>query len=86
MQSKENLQTYRKTVPRRSPLDRFPRLGDLSRPSLTPQTVEPSGPPFLQSCTRPSRGPHRSLAVVPLIGDKRYYGEAPVRLRGAILV
>ena len=23
----------------------------------------------------------RSLTVVPLIGDKRYYGEAPVRLR-----
>src|ERR1035441_5095490 len=25
--------------------------------------------------------PRRSLTVVPLIADKRYYGEAPVRLR-----
>src|ERR1039457_6410983 len=40
-----------------------------------------SGPLFLQPCIRPSRGPHRSLPVVPLIADKRYYGEAPVRLR-----
>jgi hypothetical protein len=28
-----------------------------------------------------SREPRRSLAVVPLIRDKRYYGEAPARLR-----
>jgi hypothetical protein len=26
--------------------------------------------------------PHRSLPVVPLIADKRYYGETPVRLPG----
>ena len=25
--------------------------------------------------------PHRSLPVVPLIADKRYYGEAPVCIR-----
>jgi hypothetical protein len=29
-----------------------------------------------------SAEPHRSLAVVPLIPDKRYYGEAPVRPAG----
>jgi hypothetical protein len=29
-----------------------------------------------------SQDPHRSLPVVPLIGDKRYYGEAPARLPG----
>src|ERR1035437_4686539 len=42
-----------------------------------PQTAEPYSL-LLQPCTRPSSGPHRSLTVVPLIGDKRYYGEAPV--------
>ena len=31
---------------------------------------------------RSAGGCRRSLAVVPLIGDKRYYGEAPMRLRG----
>ena len=36
---------------------------------------------FLQSRTRPSRDTRRSLAVVPLIGDQRCYGEAPARLR-----
>jgi hypothetical protein len=40
-----------------------------------------SGPRFLPLCTRPSRGPPRSLPVVPLIGDKRYYGEAPMCIR-----
>ena len=35
------------------------------------------GQPYVAAC-----GPPRSLAVVPLIGDKRYYGEAPGRLRG----
>src|ERR1017187_7753228 len=30
---------------------------------------------------RTAGGSRRSLAVVPLIGDKRYYGETPVRLR-----
>src|ERR1035438_7204475 len=40
-----------------------------------------SGPLFLPPSTRPSRGPPRRLTVVPLIGDKRYYGESPVRLR-----
>jgi hypothetical protein len=37
-------------------------------------------PRFLPPCTGPSRGTPRSLPVVPLIGDKRYYGEAPVGL------
>jgi hypothetical protein len=40
-----------------------------------------SGPRFLQPCTGVSRGPPRSLTVVPLIADKSYYGEAPVGLR-----
>src|ERR1035441_7344144 len=30
---------------------------------------------------RTACGSRRSLAVVPLIGDKRYYGETPMRLR-----
>jgi hypothetical protein len=37
-------------------------------------------PRFLPPCTRPSRGMPRRLPVVPLIADKRYYGEAPVGL------
>jgi hypothetical protein len=40
-----------------------------------------SGPRFLPPCTRPTRGTPRSLPVVPLIGDKRYYGEAPMCIR-----
>jgi hypothetical protein len=40
-----------------------------------------SGPLFVPPSIRPSRGPPLSLPVVPLIGDKRYYGEAPVGLR-----
>jgi hypothetical protein len=31
--------------------------------------------------TGTSPGLHRDLTVVPLIGDKRYYGEDPMRLR-----
>src|ERR1017187_573019 len=30
---------------------------------------------------RTACGSRRSLAVVPLIGDKRYYGDTPMRLR-----
>jgi hypothetical protein len=41
------------------------------------------GPLLLQPCTRLSREPHRSLAVVPLIGDKRYYGEGMGIVTGA---
>ena len=37
-------------------------------------------PPAHTSVAPPE--PHRSLTVVPLIGDKRYYGEAPVRPAG----
>ena len=40
-----------------------------------------SGPLFLQRCTRPSRETPQRLPVVPLIPDKRYYGESPVGLR-----
>ena len=38
-------------------------------------------PLFLQPCTRPSRRTPRRLLVVPLIADKRDYGESPVGLR-----
>src|ERR1035438_6030462 len=39
-------------------------------------------PPKLhQTIPRASPEPRRSLPVVPLIGDQRYYGEAPGRLR-----
>ena len=34
------------------------------------------GQPSVAAC-----GPHRSLPVVPLIADKRYYGEAPGKIR-----
>jgi hypothetical protein len=34
------------------------------------------GQPYVAAC-----GPHGSLTVVPLIADKRYYGEAPGRPR-----
>jgi hypothetical protein len=37
-------------------------------------------PPAHTSVTAPE--PHRSLSVVPLIADKRYYGEAPGRPAG----
>jgi hypothetical protein len=39
-------------------------------------------PLFLQTCTTPSREPHRSLTVAPLIGDQRGDGEAPGRSAG----
>ena len=32
------------------------------------------------ACTIPSREPHRSLTVAPLIGNQRCYGEATVRV------
>ena len=34
---------------------------------------------IIPTCTRPSRRPRRYLAVAPLIGDQRCYGEAPAR-------
>jgi hypothetical protein len=34
-----------------------------------------------QTVLRASPEPPRSLPVVPLISDQRYYGEAPARLR-----
>jgi hypothetical protein len=40
-----------------------------------------AGPWFLQPYTRPCRGPHRSLTVVPPYGQRRYYGEATARFR-----
>ena len=45
--------------------------------------VFPPGPAarlFLPSRARPSREPHRSLAVVPSIRNRGYYGECPVSL------
>ena len=50
-------------------------------PAWQPKTVEPLAPGFLQPCTRPSRGPLRSLTVASLIGDQRGDGETPVGLR-----
>ena len=38
-------------------------------------------PPAPTSVAAP--GPHGSLPVVPLIGDQRYYGEAPGRIRAS---
>src|ERR1035441_10921380 len=44
-----------------------------------------SGPPIApnlhQTVLRAPPEPHRNLAVAPLIGDQRCYGEVPVRLR-----
>ena len=39
-----------------------------------------SASPTARSYSIAPPDPHRSLAVVPLIGDKRYYGEATVYL------
>jgi hypothetical protein len=36
---------------------------------------------WVQTCTIPACGPHRSLAVVPPLVERRYYGEAPARFR-----
>ena len=50
--------------------------------SLSPHTHRQSPRQFPLT----GRQPHRSLAVVPLIADQRYYGEAPVKLRGEPIV
>jgi hypothetical protein len=63
---------------------RLPPFAEPSRPSLAPQKPRlwPPFPPILYpTVPRPAPGLHRSLPVVPLIGDKRYYGETPMRLR-----
>jgi hypothetical protein len=75
-------------VPRLWPFARFPRLDDPSETSLTPQKVEPlllcssdlapnlhAGPAGAPPDTR------RSLAVAPLIGYQRCYGETPASVR-----
>ena len=72
----------RQTGLRRKPLAGFPLFGDPSNLSLAPPKSQVSGLLLLQPCTRPSCEPHRSLAVVPLIPDKRYYGESPASLQG----
>src|ERR1039458_3412284 len=59
----------------------FPASRHPLRIRLGPTNSRASGPRFLPPCTRPSRGTPRRLPVVPLIPDKRYYGESPVGLR-----
>jgi hypothetical protein len=59
----------------------FPASGRPVRTVLGAPNRRASGVLFLQPCIRPLREPHRSLTVVPLIADKRYYGEVPMRLR-----
>ena len=48
---------------------------------LAPQIAGPLAPDFSHPAPDPSRGTRRRLPVVPLIPDKRYYGESPVGLR-----
>jgi hypothetical protein len=57
------------------------RPGNPSESHLSPQRTEPLAP-ILQACAIPSREPHRSLPVVPLIPNQRYYGEATVWVWG----
>ena len=59
------------------PLEIKTRLGALNSRACWPQTAPARHPTFLGAAP----GPHGSLPVVPLIPDKRYYGEAPGRLR-----
>jgi len=50
--------------------------------SAIQSSLFPGIPPNLhQTVLRAAPEPPRSLAVVPLIGDKRYYGETPMRVR-----
>jgi hypothetical protein len=49
------------------------------------QVVPPPRPPIAPTRTQLTRSLPRSLPVVPLIGDKRYYGETPVGLRATCL-
>src|ERR1035438_743880 len=58
------------------PVDRANHCGYSTIWACLAQRVEFLAPYSSNPSTRPSRGPRRSLAVVPLIPDKRYYGEA----------
>jgi len=60
----------------RFPASRLPLRTQLG----APKNRAPGGL-ILQARTIPSREPHRSLPVAPLIADKRCYGEATVWLR-----
>jgi hypothetical protein len=74
--------------------DKYCQLASLQRaapqspPSAQEGVVSATGvamqqvPPDIQARTIPSREPHRSLPVAPLIGDQRCYGEATVRVWG----
>jgi hypothetical protein len=80
----------------RQPLSRWPRPPKHKRrlpQSVLPMQLRPQRcapiwdtlPLHNQKCLyhhpRTACGSRRSLAVVPLIGDQRYYGETPMRLR-----
>ena len=58
-----------KPCPGSGPLPASRVSGTHPNPVRHPKTVEPLAPGFLQPCTGPSRGPPRSLTVVPLIRD-----------------
>jgi len=63
---------------------RLPRFAGPSRPSLAPRKPRPCTPIGLtlrQTIPRASPDTRRRLAVAPLIGDKRCYGESPARPR-----
>ena len=72
----------------RSGAERCPGSGPWPVPRVPATSPSPAWRPkppthrslFLQPCTRPSRGPRRSLAIVPLIPNQRYYGECPASL------
>ena len=57
----------------------FPAFGRPIRTELGAPNSRTSGALLLQPCIRPPREPRGSPTVVPLIGDKRYYGGTPVR-------
>src|SRR5262249_10681215 len=60
--------------------DLRPRFAPQKASRVPPAAILPAlslGPDGSLTVTSPS--PRRSLAIVPLIPDKRYYGEAPVK-------
>ena len=71
-------------MPRFSTWPGCQRLGGHSKPYLASQTAElvaPHSSALHRSLPRASPEMSRSLAIAPLIGDKRCYGEAPAHLR-----
>ena len=65
--------------------EQLPEDDELDQAGIAGESAEPGEgerPKALipHACTIPSREPHRSLTVAPLIGNQRCYGEATVRL------